>query len=94
MVLIYKHELSVCLLSGRVHYRDKETVSWRLSLSGLAIAYNQTVSRYQGPYPTMLTLDLMSHTLTVLYDDGSTAITVHTTDGFEVVVFIFSQISM
>jgi len=99
IVLLYKHELSVWLLSGGVHYRDKETVSWRLSLSGLAVAYNQTVSRYQGPYPTMLTLDLMSRTLTLLYDDGSTAITVRTTDGFEVVdklttVFILSLISM
>ena len=74
----------VCLFSGGVHYRDKETVSWRLSLSGLAVAYNQTVSRYQGPCPTMSILDLKLHTLTVKYDDGTTSVTVHTTDGFEV----------
>lgn len=69
---------------GGVHYRDKETVSWRLSLSGLAVAYNQTVSRSQGPYPTMLILDLLMHTFTVEYADGSTAITVRSTHGFEV----------
>ena len=70
------------MLSGGVHYRDKETVSWRLSLSGLAVAYNQSVSSYQGPYPSMLITDLVLHSLTVEYD--STAITVLATDGFEV----------
>jgi len=70
--------------SGGVHYRDKETVSRRLSLSGLAVAYNQTVSRYDGPYPTLLRLDLTSHILTVEYDSGRTSLTVRTSDGFEV----------
>ena len=74
----------LCLLRGGVHYRDKETVSWRLSLSGLAVAYNQNVSRYRGPYPTMSILDLALHVMTVEYDDGAAALTVHTTDGFEV----------
>ena len=70
--------------SGSIHYRDKETVSWRLSLSGLAVAYNETVSRYQGPYPKLVETDLTSHTVAVVYDDGKTSIIVHTTDGFEV----------
>jgi len=70
--------------SAGVHYRDKETVSWRLSLSGLAVAYNHNVSRYQGPYPTLLKLVLASHTLTVEYDDGTISVVVHNSDGFEV----------
>jgi len=75
----------VCvLLSGGVHYRDKETVSRRLSLSGLAVAYNQTVSKYQGPYPTQLQLETTSRVLTVMYDDGKTSLTVQSRDGFEV----------
>jgi len=74
----------VYLCSGGVHYRDKETASWRLSLSGLAIAYNQTGSRYQGPYPKTLKLDQYSHTMTLDYDDGTTSIVVRSRDGFEV----------
>jgi len=74
----------VCLSRGTVHYRDKETVSWRLSLSGLAVAYNQSVSRYQGPYPKLVETDLTSHKVAVVYDDGKTSIIVKTTDGFEV----------
>jgi len=74
----------VDLCRGLVHYRDKDTVSRRLSLSGLAVAYGQDVSRYQGPYPKLIKLDLTSHTVTVEYDDGKTTIVVRTTDGFEV----------
>jgi len=74
----------ILLCSGGVHYRDKETVSWRLSLSGLAVAYNETVSRYRGPYPVLLKLDSRSHTVTVEYDDGRTSLVVRTTEGFEV----------
>jgi len=72
------------LCSGGVHYRDKETVSWRLSLSGLAVAYNETVARYRGPYPALLKLDSTSHVLTVEYDNGGTSLDVRTTEGFEV----------
>jgi len=71
------------LCSGGVHYRDKETVSRRLALSGMAIAYGQNVSRYQGPYPTLTEVDLASRTLTVDYDDGTTAIVLRSRDGFE-----------
>ena len=93
---MYTYICIVCLHRGGIHYRDKDTVSWRLSLSGLAIAYNQTVSRYQGPYPTLLIIDLALHVLTVEYDNGAAAIIVPTTDGFEVSVklvtlFVFSK---
>ena len=53
-------------------------------MSGLAVAYNRNLTKYQGPYPTLLKIDLVSHTVTAAYDDGKTLITVRTTDGFEV----------
>jgi len=73
-----------CWCSSGPHYRDKQTVSWRLSLSGLAVAYNQTVSRYLGPYPTLLELSFTSHMITVWYDNGAASIDVRATGGFEV----------
>ncbi len=68
--------------SYSVHYRDKETIGERLAKSGLAIAYGIRVN-YQGPMPTALA---KTHTtMTILYDNGETAINVRNTWGFEVV---------
>ena len=66
----------------RVHYQDKETVGTRLSLSGLAQAY-QISTKYKGPMPTSISVS-QSGTMTITYDNGNTPINVRNTWGFEV----------
>ena len=42
--------------SYRIHPRDKQDVAYRLVLSSLAVAYNQSVL-FQGPFPVHLTME-------------------------------------
>lgn len=66
--------------SGPVHTRHKLEVGYRLSLSGLAVAYNYNLL-YQGPFP-FKALVVNDTTLIVDYGDMWT-LDVRSTEGFE-----------
>jgi sialate O-acetylesterase len=67
-----------------VHYRDKETVSRRLSLAGLAVAYHIEVLRYQGPWLTMVVVDVLKHILSLQFDFNKYPVVIRNIAGFEV----------
>ncbi|KAK6168919.1 hypothetical protein SNE40_020075 [Patella caerulea] len=64
---------------GSIHPRDKQDVAIRLVLSGLAVAYNDTVPEWQGPLPNQVSLSPTEITL-----DFSAEIEVRTVEGFEI----------
>lgn len=67
---------------GSIHPRDKQDVAERLSLSGRAVAYGDSNIDFQGPIPSMFTLN-SDHTLTIEFDYGNSAIEVRQNQGFE-----------
>jgi hypothetical protein len=67
------------------HPRYKHDVGYRLSRSGLAIAYNQTVE-FQGPIVSTVGYSTGSQTLNITYT-AVTNIELRNTNGFEVIYF-------
>jgi len=74
--------VSFDLTDRDVHFRDKTTAAWRLSLSGLAVAYNYVDVKYQGPWVTQVTAGAKHLKLT--YDHDKSIIALRNTIGFEV----------
>jgi hypothetical protein len=66
----------------RIHPRTKEDVAYRLSRSGLAIAYNQSVE-YQGPIVSNVAYTSGSKSVTITYT-GVSGIDLRNPNGFEV----------
>ena len=71
-----------CLFS--IHPRYKRQISERLALGAFAVAYDleDTTGRYQGPFPSSITVE--GDEVVVQYDDGDVELDFRTTDGFEV----------
>ena len=70
----------LCTLS--IHPRTKHDVGYRLSRSGLAVAYNQTVE-YRGPIVSSVTYSSGSKTVNITYA-GVENIELRNPNGFEV----------
>jgi len=71
-----------------VHPRYKHDVGYRLSRSGLAIAYDQKVE-FQGPIVSSVTYSTGSSTLNITYT-AVTNIELRNPNGFEVCLFLNS----
>ena len=67
-----------------IHPRDKQDVASRLVLSSLAVAYNKKPGKFQGPMVTAFYIDIGFFTLGLEFDNGTSALDVRATDGFEV----------
>jgi hypothetical protein len=73
-----------------VHPRTKQDVGYRLSRSGLAVAYGQKVE-FQGPIVSNVSYINSSNTVTFTYT-AVTAIDLRSSEGFEVTILcIFSS---
>lgn len=66
-----------------VHTRDKQDVGHRLMLGGLAVAYGVKNIRFQGPYPTKVSVNIMWSVLNITYGNEKN-IDVRNEHGFEV----------
>lgn len=53
---------------GRIHPRYKQEIGRRLSISGLTIAYGQSMGRYNGPFPTEFVKKETA--IEITYDNG------------------------
>ena len=67
-----------------IHPRDKQDVAQRLVLSSLAVAYNRNPGKFQGPMVSAFYIDIGFFTLGLEFDNGSSALEVRSTNGFEV----------
>ena len=74
-----------------IHPRDKQDVASRLALAGLAVAYNQTVGRFQGPLATAYAIPKGVPVVQIFFDNSakvhahsSNSFEVRSSDGFEV----------
>ncbi len=67
-----------------VHPRTKQDVGYRLSRSGLAVAYGQKVE-FQGPIVSNVSYINGSNTITFTYT-AVTAIELRSSEGFEVTI--------
>lgn len=73
------------IFSKRVHPRNKLDVGYRLSRSGLAVAYGFQNITYQGPLIASTSVAPDSSTVNVTYSNvASSAIELRNPDGFEV----------
>ena len=81
------------LFACSIHPRDKEDVTTRLALSGLSVAYNMNLGKFQGPRPSAYYVDIGFHTLGIEFDSGKSPIIVKSNGGFEVFVHIFGSSS-
>ncbi len=73
----------ICIFS--IHPRTKHDVGYRLSRSGLAIAYGQQVE-FQGPIVQNVAYTSGAQTLTITYGSVS-ALDLRNPNGFEVYTF-------
>jgi sialate O-acetylesterase len=72
-------------LKHRIHPRDKLDVGYRLSRSGLAVAYGYKNITYQGPVIAHISVSSDSKKINVTYSDVvSKSIEVRNPTGFEV----------
>ncbi|CAF1151004.1 unnamed protein product [Adineta ricciae] len=70
---------------GGIHPRNKLDVGYRLSRSGLAIAYNLTNIPYQGPIIVDFSIIPHTHQIQVMYSDKiSRGVHLRNTNGFEI----------
>ncbi|XP_052237319.1 sialate O-acetylesterase-like isoform X3 [Dreissena polymorpha] len=70
-----------------IHPRDKQDIAWRLTLSGLQVAYNMSsLGRYLGPQISAYYIDIGYHTLRLEFDGakGQGISVTNTSAGFEV----------
>ena len=75
----------------RVHPRDKLDVGYRLSRSGLAVAYGQKDINYQGPIIADISIAPDSSKVTITYSAVVTSgIELRNPNGFEVKSIDFS----
>jgi hypothetical protein len=75
-----------------VHPRTKQDVGYRLSRSGLAVAYGQKVE-FQGPIVSNVSYINGSNTITFTYT-AVTAIELRSSEGFEVpILSIFFNVN-
>ncbi len=79
-------------MKHRIHPRDKLDVGYRLSRSGLAVAYGYKNITYQGPVIAHISVSSDSKRINVTYSDVvSKSIEVRNPTGFEVnVSFLYS----
>jgi len=76
-----------------VHPRDKLDVGYRLSRSGLAVAYGYKNISYQGPIIANISIALDSSKVNVTYSDTvSPSIELRNPNGFEVKSIGFSSV--
>jgi len=74
------------------HFRDKLDVGYRLSRSGLAVAYGQQVE-FQGPIVQNVAYSTGSQTVNITYTAVS-SIELRDANGFEVYTFLFLSIKI
>ena len=74
----------IFLLKKSVHPRTKLDVGYRLSRSGLAIAYQQTNIAYQGPIPNEVVRDSVDRMNVTYLSTFSSSIELRNSNGFEV----------
>lgn len=73
---------------NRVHPRNKLDVGYRLSRSGLAVAYGFQNITYQGPLIDSVTVAPDSSKVTVTYSNASSSsVELRNSNGFEVKSF-------
>ncbi|XP_064594993.1 sialate O-acetylesterase-like [Liolophura sinensis] len=70
--------------NGPIHPRAKRDVGLRLGLAAEAVAYGVPNVRYQGPYPTTVSVNPTTGIVTIEFDSGRTPIEVRNNDGYEV----------
>jgi sialate O-acetylesterase len=76
---------------NRVHPRDKLDVGYRLSRSGLAVAYGYKNITYQGPMIADISIAGDSSTVNVTYSNvASPSIELRNSNGFEVCFMFYS----
>jgi hypothetical protein len=69
----------------RIHPRDKLDVGYRLSRSGLAVAYGYTNITYQGPIVASISVASDSSKVNVTYSNAaSPSVELRNPNGFEV----------
>ncbi|XP_064594989.1 sialate O-acetylesterase-like [Liolophura sinensis] len=66
------------------HPKNKQDVGLRLGLAAEAVAYGVPNVRYQGPFPTTVSVNPTSGIVTIEFDSGRTPIEVRSNDGYEV----------
>ncbi|UJR09504.1 hypothetical protein I4U23_013742 [Adineta vaga] len=70
---------------GGIHPRNKFDVGYRLSRSGLAVAYNLTNIRYQGPIIIDFSIIPHTHQIEIMYSDKvSKGVQLRNPNGFEI----------
>lgn len=74
-----------------IHPRDKQDVASRLVLSALAVAYNRNPGKFQGPMISAFYIDIGYFTLGLEFDNGTSALDVRATDGFEICCSLNNQ---
>ncbi len=87
LVLNNRYDQSNCLLffKIRVHPRDKLDVGYRLSRSGLAVAYGYKNISFQGPIVASISIASDSSKVNVTYSNTvSPSIELRNPNGFEV----------
>jgi len=77
--------LHLYVLIYSLHIRDKQDVAARLSLGGLALAYNQKKVEFQGPMITGYKVQTGAQTLQLFYNKTAEELDVRTHAGFEVI---------
>ena len=71
-------------MTNSIHPRTKFDVGYRLSRSGLAIAYGQQNINYQGPIPRELARDSDDRINVTYWSTISTSIELRNQNGFDV----------
>lgn len=74
-----------------IHPRDKQDVASRLVLSSLAVAYDKSAGKFQGPMVTAFYIDIGFFTLGLEFDNSTTPLDVRATDGFEICCSLNNQ---
>ena len=88
-----KIKISIFYQKIRVHPRDKLDVGYRLSRSGLAVAYGYKNVTYQGPIIADISIAADSSKINITYSNAaSPSIELRNSDGFEVCFIFLSQI--
>jgi predicted permease len=92
LFLTFNIKLYSSLFCNRVHPRDKLDVGYRLSRSGLAVAYGFKNITYLGPIIADISVASDSSKINVTYSNvASSTIELRSPDGFEVrFIFLYS----
>ncbi|ESO84170.1 hypothetical protein LOTGIDRAFT_177595 [Lottia gigantea] len=68
---------------GSVHPRDKQTVTSRLVLSGLSVAYGYA-KNFQGPFPSNIQVTNQKSTIVITFEKVQNKLEIQSNSGFEV----------